>query len=183
MERKKSGIVRYILLGALFVIPALIYVFMLVNLQVSGQDYYTMATPIKYHQRTVKVQAMRGEIYDRNGKPLVTNEFSREIRFEYSTFPVSSDGWNETILTTIRTAERHGFGESVIQPQYEPFSVEVSDAGVLKFDYIPDFSDSVRYDRFVELSGAIGVKDGYTADEAARKVLARYKIVDEDGVY
>ena len=183
MERKKSGIVRYILLGALFVIPALIYVFMLVNLQVSGQDYYTMATPIKYHQRTVKVQAMRGEIYDRNGKPLVTNEFSRDIRFEYSTFPVSSDGWNETILTTIRTAERHGFGESVIQPQYEPFSVEVSDAGVLKFDYVPDFSDSVRYDRFVELSGAIGVKDGYTADEAARKFLARYKIVDEDGVY
>ncbi len=182
METRKSGMVRYILLGAIFVIPALIYILMLVNLQVSGQDYYTMATPIKNRQRTVKIQAQRGEIYDRNGKPLVTNEFSREIRFDYSTFPASSDGWNETILTAIRTAEDHGFGDSVRPPQYEPFLVTVSDAGILMFEFNPGFQDSVRYGRFQKLSSELGVGESDGAAAAAEKFLSRYKITDEDGI-
>ncbi|MBQ2468751.1 MAG: hypothetical protein II503_03605, partial [Clostridia bacterium] len=131
MKKEKSGIVRYIILGAVFVAVSLIYIFRLINLQVAGQDYYTMTSPITQRTRTVRIQAMRGEIFDRNGKPLVTNDYSWEIRFDYGSFPRSSAGRNDVVVSTLKIAEEHGFGEAVKEPAYTPFNVEVADTGEL----------------------------------------------------
>ena len=75
MTQKRSNLFRYIFIGAFFVIFSLAYVVELINLQVAGQDYYTMTSPISYKKRVEKIQAHRGEIYDRNGNPIVTNKY------------------------------------------------------------------------------------------------------------
>ena len=183
MKKEKSGIARYIALGAIFVAVSLIYIFRLINLQVAGQDYYSMTTPIRQRTRTVRIQAMRGEIFDRNGKPLVTNDYSWEVRFDYGSFPRNSAGRNDTVLSTLKIAEERGFGENIKEPAYTPFNVSVSDRGELYFSFNPEFEESSRYDRFTKLAGEIGVKEEMTADEAAAKFLLRYGITDEEGVY
>ncbi|MBQ6677415.1 MAG: hypothetical protein IJM71_05140 [Clostridia bacterium] len=183
MKKEKSGIVRYIILGAVFVAVSLIYIFRLINLQVAGQDYYTMTSPITQRTRTVRIQAMRGEIFDRNGKPLVTNDYSWEIRFDYGSFPRSSAGRNDVVVSTLKIAEEHGFGETVKEPTYTPFDVEVADTGELRFAFNAEFEESPRYEKFTKLAEDIGVKEEMTADEAAAKFLSRYGIVDGDGAY
>ena len=183
MKKESSGIVRYIILGAVFVAVSLIYIFRLINLQVAGQDYYSMTTPIKQRTRTVRVQAMRGEIFDRNGKPLVTNDYSWEIRFDYGAFPRDADARNQAVLSTMKIAGKYGFEENIKEPTYTPFGVTVADTGELRFTFNEEFKESSRYEKFTKLAEDIGVKEDMTADEAAAKFLWRYSIVDDDGVY
>ena len=180
MRSEKSGPVRYIILGAIFVAVSLIYIFRLINLQVAGQDYYTMTSPIRQRQRVVKIQAMRGEIYDRNGKPLVTNEYSWEIRLDYGSFPRGAQAQNDTIVSVVRAAEKYGFGDSVAEPKYTPFDVRVSDTGDLVFSFNSEFEESAKYAKFQKLAADIGVKEGDDAEAAAKRFLKRYGIVDEE---
>ncbi|MBQ7475495.1 MAG: hypothetical protein IJS78_06200 [Clostridia bacterium] len=182
MAKEKTGLARYIILGAVFIVISLVYIFRLINLQVAGQDYYTMTTPIRERQRTVRVQAMRGEIFDRNGKPLVTNKYSWEIRFDYGSFPRNSAARNETVLKTLAIADEQGYTDSLAVPKYTPFDVAASDTGVLVFAFNEEFENSARYDKFVKLAGDIGVKETMTADQAAAKFLSRYGIVDSNGI-
>ena len=183
MKKEKSGIVRYIILGAVFVAVSLIYIFRLINLQVAGQDYYSMTSPIRERTRTVRIQAMRGEIFDRNGVPLVTNDYSWEIRFDYGSFPRGVAERNGVVVSTLKIAEEHGFGETVKEPTYTPFDVEVADTGELHFAFNAEFEDNSRYEKFTKLAADIGVKEDMTADEAAAKFLSRYGIVDGEGIY
>ena len=66
----KDHNLRYLSLVALFCIVAVIYLGRLFYIQISGREgsYDT-----SYTRRTVTVQAVRGELYDRNGKVLVKN--------------------------------------------------------------------------------------------------------------
>ncbi|MBR6916207.1 MAG: hypothetical protein IKN36_07595, partial [Clostridia bacterium] len=141
MKKESSGIVRYIILGAVFVAVSVIYIFRLINLQVAGQDYYSMTTPIKQRTRTVRVQAMRGEIFDRNGKPLVTNDYSWEIRFDYGAFPRDADARNQAVLSTMKIAGKYGFEENIKEPTYTPFGVTVADTGELRFSFNEEFKE------------------------------------------
>ena len=80
MTRNRDNLWRYILIGGIFIVVAFIYVGIFIDLQVSGQDYYSMTTPVSYKTRSVKIQAQRGEIYDRNGKKLIGNEYFYDLR-------------------------------------------------------------------------------------------------------
>ena len=70
--RKLHTAVRIGVLGALFVLLCAVYLVILVNVQITGRDYYDIIKEETY-TRYVTVDAKRGEIYDRNGKPLVIN--------------------------------------------------------------------------------------------------------------
>ncbi len=183
MKTEKNSLVRYIILGAVFVAVSLLYIFRLINLQVAGQDYYTMTTPIRQRQRTVAVRAMRGEIFDRNGKPLVTNKYSWEIRFDYGSFPRGTAEQNDTILGAFRKAEEYGFGDALKEPKYTPFTVRVADTGDLIFGFDPGFAESSKYEKFKKLASEIGVKEDDDATGAASRFLKRYGLVDSDGIY
>ena len=79
-------------IAVLYIAIALIYVGRLLYLQVSGQDYYSMSTPSRTYSRTVKIQAQRGEIFDRNGNPLVYNNYSHNIALDYASLPADDNG-------------------------------------------------------------------------------------------
>ena len=68
---------RATMLASFFVAVCLVYCAILVTLGARGNAFYVFKekpdVPAGTTAQTVVVQAMRGEIYDRNGVPLVTN--------------------------------------------------------------------------------------------------------------
>ena len=77
---------RVTALGIFFFLCCLVYLVFFAVMELNGEN-------IKGHakngttERTVIVQAMRGQIYDRNGKPLVTNEYTYSLTVDYSVLP------------------------------------------------------------------------------------------------
>ncbi len=86
----KSKIIRRARVTLVFFICAsIIFVSAVVRVQFFDEDSY--AAGKKYRTYEVAVEASRGEILDRNGKPLVTNRQGNRIIFDASSFPSSSN--------------------------------------------------------------------------------------------
>lgn len=183
MTQKRSNLFRYIFIGALFVIFSLAYVVKLIDLQVAGQDYYTMTSPISYKKRVEKIQAHRGEIYDRNGKPLVTNKYGYNLKFDYGSYPKRAAEKNSVILETLSAALEKGYGENICGAQYRPFNIETTSDGTLKFSYNDEFFESKKATKYNKLAEDMSIKDETTCEEAAEKFLLRYGIINKEGEY
>ncbi len=59
-------------------------------------------------ERTVIVQAVRGQIYDRNGIPLVINDYTYSLTMDYSVLPTEPAAKNRAILQAIHMLEDCG---------------------------------------------------------------------------
>ena len=85
---RNRRVVRLYALGVVFGLFCLVYIIRLAALELNGNN-------IRGHRqdgtttRTELVQAVRGEIYDRNGKALVTNRYRLYLSFYYSFLPFS----------------------------------------------------------------------------------------------
>ena len=81
---------RVTALTVFFVAVCLVYAGILVSLQARGNAYSIYVegpdVPVGGEVQSVTVQAVRGEIYDRNGKPLVTNRYSYDLSLDYRSF-------------------------------------------------------------------------------------------------
>ena len=70
---KRSFVWRYVAVAVLFCLVCVIYLGRLFYIQISGNEpQYSGGTT----KRIETVEAVRGQIYDRNGVPLVTNRYS-----------------------------------------------------------------------------------------------------------
>ncbi len=92
---------RYASIGAIFLAVCLIYLIKLVSVQITGQDYYKAGQSIVYRERRVTLYAMRGEIFDRNGVPLITNDYSYTVCLDAGTLSSDKKEANEFILQTV----------------------------------------------------------------------------------
>lgn len=72
-------------------------------------------------ERTVIVQAMRGQIYDRNGKPLVTNEYTYSLTVDDSVLPKEQKERNETLIAAAEALYACGEGRFLVEDGY-PFA-------------------------------------------------------------
>ncbi|MBR2622001.1 MAG: hypothetical protein IKC97_06460 [Clostridia bacterium] len=81
---------RVTVLTSVFVVICIVYLSILITLQVTGNSYmvYKDKTdlPEGLTEQTVTIQAMRGEIYDCHGLPLVTNRYSYDLTLDYDPF-------------------------------------------------------------------------------------------------
>ncbi len=180
MNTNRDNIWRYVVLGALFIAVGIFYVFTFIDLQVSGQDYYMMTPDVTNSTRRVKIQAQRGEIYDRNGKKLVENVFSYDIRLDYSSMPYSSAGKNEVILSLIDLLETKDEKDKLVPYKYTPFNIN-TDSAFPKFEYNEDFFALARSSKYEKIASELNIPEGATADEAAAVFMKRYALTDEDG--
>ena len=95
---------RVTILTTVFVVVCLIYLSILISLQAKGNAFSvykdTDGLPDGLTAQAVTIQAMRGEIYDRNGVPLVTNHYSYDLTLQYHTFvsEQSIAAQNKTLL-------------------------------------------------------------------------------------
>jgi len=153
--KKNNNIVRLGAIGAIFILIAIFYIGRLLYLQVSGQDYYTTSTPPKEYTREVKIQAQRGEIFDRNGKALVTNTYSYDVSLDYSSRPKTQEGINELILTMRDAAVKKGETESLVEPRSSVNITLVHGKG-LEFSVPEGFFESSRGKKFARLAKELG---------------------------
>ena len=98
---------RLFWMGVVFLSVCLVYLIRLATLELTAdnigghkQDGTT--------ERTVVVQAVRGQIYDRNGVPLVTNDYTYNLTMDYSVLPTDQTARNEAVLAALRMLESCG---------------------------------------------------------------------------
>lgn len=164
-------VARMTALGCFFVVCCLIYTCIFAVMELNSEN-------IGGHrqdgttERTVIVQAMRGQIYDRNGKPLVTNEYTYSLTVDYSVLPQDELSRNETLLKALEVLYTCGEGILFLDYRY-PFSGVYPE---LTYSAVAEMPDSLEYDTLVAQLTSSGLRakairglksDGMTTKQAA----------------
>ena len=184
MKRKREHLLRYICIGSFYVIVCLIFVARLINIQIAGQDYYRESYSDGYKYRTEPIQALRGEIYDRNGKLLVSNEYTYNLYLDAGSLTTDPNQRNLFILKLLETAEKMGEADGFTLPE-TPF---VKKDGEWTFD--KTYMVSAYGKRMTRLLLDLGFEQDSEEDggwdkldkgEVREFLLDRYGITDEEG--
>ncbi|MDD7774672.1 MAG: penicillin-binding transpeptidase domain-containing protein, partial [Eubacteriales bacterium] len=146
--------------------------------QVAGQDYYTMATPTVYYTRTEPIQAFRGEIYDRNGTPLVTNQYTYNLQLDYGSFPKKEADKNALLCRAMAILSDHEITPNA--PGTTPFVISTGENSV-SFRYDDAFFDTVKGRRYEKLIDGMNLDDVQDVDACVHGLMERYALIDEDG--
>ena len=176
--KKKEHLIRYFALGILFCAFCVLYTGRLLYLQVAGQDYYTMATPTVYYTRTEPIQAFRGEIYDRNGTPLVTNQYTYNLQLDYGSFPKKEADKNALLCRAMAILSDHEITPNA--PGTTPFVISTGENSV-SFRYDDAFFDTVKGRRYEKLIDGMNLDDVQDVDACVHGLMERYALIDEDG--
>lgn len=100
---------RIVAIGAIFLLVSLLYFIQMIVLRVSGNgsDLYSIYDG-GISKVTVAVDAVRGDIYDRNGKLVVTSRTTRDMSFTYDAIPDSSQELNVSIAKVAEALRTNG---------------------------------------------------------------------------
>ena len=172
---KNNNLWRLFAVGAMVCVVAVVYIGRLLFLQVSGQDYYSMSTPTVYNTRKVTVQAQRGEIYDRNGKPLVVNDYTYDISIDYATKPTGKE-LNDMLIDLMTVAKKVDC--QLITPK-STLTVDVTDVGLV-FSYPPEFPETVRGKRYAKLIDQLNVREEAKVNEEAQALMVYFGIMSRE---
>lgn len=117
MTAKKNHYMRIVAIAAIFCVVCVVYVGRLFFIQITGNQSGKSDT----NTRTVTISAVRGEIYDRNGKPLVTNRYTYDLTLSYAGLSsLGSQTSNKTCLSLLDALESSGDGEKHVE-KFFPF--------------------------------------------------------------
>ncbi len=182
-KRKREFFIRSIAVAVMFIVLCVIYTGRLVYLQISGQDYYTMTRQNDYKTRTVTLKAQRGEIYDRNGTPLVTNTYSYDLQLDYSSMPSAAGEKNDLLLFLAHSARQYDLSDHLTVPQ-ELYRIEAHyESDTILFTANPDSEGTVKQKRLLRLLSDMNIEDSEDDKACSLALMKRYGIVsaDEDG--
>ena len=165
---------RYLGVVALFCLVCVIYLGRLFFIQISGREneYESDIT-----EREVTVQAVRGEIYDRNGVKLVANRYSYDLSFAHKQFfSLTVQERNEVCLDVQNALQKRG-GEGVREQKFFPF-----DGTYPNYTYNADTldGDSIRAYRLKRVLGDIGLDADATATELRDYYTDTYDLLQVD---
>ena len=171
---RQTHTLRYLGIVALFCLVCVIYLGRLFFIQISGREnQYTADTT----QREVTVQAVRGEIYDRNGVKLVANRYSYDLSLAHAQFfSLSVQERNEVCLGVQNALAKRG-GEGVREQKFFPF-----EGTYPNYTYSADTldGDSIRYYRLKHVLGDVGLKADTTAIDLRDYYTDTYDLLQLD---
>lgn len=168
---------RYISLGALFIAGCLIFIARLINIQIAGQDYYatTTASVSDIRTRTVKIQAVRGEIYDRNGKPLVVNNYIYNITFDRGSMPYKNAEMNASILRTMEVIQSAKADDKLSE------TVIPINGSYPNYSYDNEFlSDETNKNKFNKFLTLMEQEEDVDSETLCKFLLLRYGLIKKD---
>ena len=118
---------------------------------------------------TVTVDAVRGEILDRNGLPLVSNRQGNSITFNASSFPSADeqDQRNEEIISLIQLCEANGIA------YIDTLPITINEDG--EYEFTED-EDSESYLTWLKSSDMLNLNDYATADNCMSALIKRYNL-------
>ena len=170
----RTHTLRYLGIVALFCLICVIYLGRLFFIQISGREN---AYEADITEREVTVQAVRGEIYDRNGVKLVANRYSYDLHLVHSQFYALSVPERNEVCLEIQTALAKRGGEGVREQKYFPF-----EGTYPNYTYTADASnsDSVRGYRLQVVLSDIGLETNTTAVQLRDYYTEAYDLLQVD---
>ena len=105
-ELLKKPSFRIAFVGALFLLICLVYFARMFIIVATADPDDKIETGT--YTRTEPIQALRGEIYDRNGNKLVYNEYSYDMVFDYDAMAATQVERNVTILGAVKALSERG---------------------------------------------------------------------------
>ena len=97
MERKNHISYRIFILTGIFFLICLLYVVRLAGIVLTEEAPEMQDHTYQY----VTIKAARGQIYDRNGVPLVTNQYVQNLVIDDQNLPDANAARNKELLTLI----------------------------------------------------------------------------------
>jgi len=179
--KKREHFARYVAMAVLLIGFAVAFVIRLINIEVTGQGYTEDTSRGNFRTRTETIQALRGEIYDRNGKPLVTNEYYYEIYLDAGSLSSKNEKRNGVILTVLNDAEAYGEGDSFTLPDYPFLEIPNQSGTEINYEYSSAYMETVfgrRLEKLLlEMTEEEELPDAKTAIGLLKE---RYGLVDDD---
>ena len=172
LQQKKKFNIRLIPLYVIYAAACTFFFVKLVNLQITGTDRYVKTMSLT-HEREVVVQSLRGEIYDRNGAPLVTNEYTESLQLDYASVPRDTTEKNEALTSVISVLAKNGVEIETVMPVKGTYPHIEYDNEALK-------STSVQNGMYRFLLYH-NIKTGVSCLDLYEELLKEFKLLDEDG--
>ena len=171
---KKNHTLRYLLIVGVFCLICVVYLGRLFYIQITGRtDKHLGATTT----RTVTVQAVRGEIYDRNGVALVKNRYTYDLTLSYASFSTLGNAKaNDTLLFLLEECQREGEHTE----KYFPFEGQYPD---YRFSDEVLTGDSIAYYRMRKLLKEQRLGEDASPEEIRDHYVRTYGLLatDESG--
>ncbi len=157
---KRSKKIKTLILGVFWCLVVVVYTVRLMNLQlVHGDEYLETATKRSYKTQTTV--AVRGEILDSDGEPIVTNRMGLSVTIDRAY--ITKDQENETCSKLIKILLENG--------------VEIKD-GIPITDESPYEWEAGKENAKKKLLKTLGLGDNATPQEALAAIYKRYGIED-----
>ncbi len=174
MDGNQKHLLRYIAIVSLFCIVCVIYLGRLFYMQISGRENtYESGTTTQ----TVTVQAVRGEIYDRNGIKLVENKYSYNMIITWNDFSsLNAEQKNSTILRLEKALRACDAQERYSRP-YFPFDGQYPYYTYSEETLDPESAKSYRLTRVLT---RLQLGKDATEEELADCYVKRYDLLRTD---
>ena len=138
---------RLLPLYVIFAAAMVVFLIKLINIQITGADYYKSASSVT-HTRRVTVEPVRGEIFDRNGVPLVTNACTEALLLDYEAMPSRASERNAAIAKLSGILRKYDCGVNTVMPTLGSYPHVAYDDEALR-----DASVRSRFTRFLTRYG------------------------------
>jgi len=167
---------RFFILAALFVLVGALYSVILIRTVIENKNTGVVDETAGYTVRTVTVQAVRGEIYDRNGKKLVGNVYTDYLYFDYSAMPSGNVAKNEAIVAVMDLVDSLGIRDSL----YESACPLQGTYPYYNYD-LKMLEGSIASGRFNRIREYLELKENTGAAEFAKAIAKKYGMLDKNG--
>lgn len=168
----------------IYVFTALLAFFIfirLIQLQVVNGSEYAQKSESRL-VRSVTVTAPRGEILDRNGRPLVTNRMGFSVQFQKT--PATDDELNSTILSLINLMEEYDqpyiesipLNENGTDFTFNDYEGREREEKIEAFCKKEKLSDTAPAAVFAHFCKEYGINGAYTPEEKRKILGVRYEM-------
>jgi penicillin-binding protein 2 len=169
---KKKNLIRYSVIAGIFIIAVFIYGGRLLNMQIANAEQYQRPVSIIAYRESFVIPAIRGEIFDRYGVPLVTNQHIFTLTVDGAKIPkagrFSPLADTEHILNLINLIYLHG-GEIV--PHKLPVIAIANENGI-RYSYNMETSNR----NFIRFLDDNEMPPSISADELVSRLSAKYRL-------
>jgi len=160
--------IRYILPLALLIVVCTAFLGRIIVWQTTSPE---AAAGNELNVRTLTVRAVRGEIYDRNGNKLVSNEYSYNIYIEKGGYPTENEKINSMLITLWSKTQADAFSS---------LPVTVTENGGYELD-LPKNEGSHEHKSYKKMLTVIGLDESCDCNDFMAALQKRYGIFDKDG--
>ena len=171
-----SFVYRYYIIAALFIALCIFYSVVLAGVHANGESGEDEVPEEVYTENLVRVQPVRGEIYDRNGKLLVKNNYTYDIEFQYPAMAKTYAEQNGEILKFFSMVDAMGLRDKM-PARIMPLTGNWPD---ISYDTLL-LEGSLVSARHARILRSLNLEEDASASDLAVALARKYNFAKKDG--